>query len=193
MEDLKKIRKLYDLKTIYRDNPIQQRYESSAEHSWSAMLLAEYFMEIMDIEINRVKVFELLLYHDLAEIEIGDISLSDTEARIEKKELEQKAVKRIASTLPISMGTKYLELYNEFENNKTLEARFANAMDKLDANLQCFNASDTELEKIKKAFLPYPEHLIRERKQKYFVEFPEINDVFEKTLQFFRENGYFSE
>jgi putative hydrolase of HD superfamily len=193
MENLKHIRKLYDLKIVYRDNPLQQRYESSAEHSRSAMLLAEYFMETMEIAIDKLKVLELLLYHDLAEIETGDISLSDTQARNGKKEREQQAVKDIASTLPSAMGEKYQTLYEEFEAKETLESRFANAIDKLDADFQCFSTPDNDLEKMREAFRPYPELLLRERKQKYFIEFPEINEAFEKILLSHKQQGFFPE
>jgi putative hydrolase of HD superfamily len=193
MENLKKIRKLYDLKIVYRDNPVQERYESTAEHSRSAMLLADYFMDKMNLPLDRLKVFELLLYHDLAEVEVGDVSLSDVAGRIGKKEREQQAVKHIASTLPPTMGTKYQALYEELEAKETLESRFANAIDKLDADFQCFNTADDDLETMREAFRPYPEHLLRERKQKYFIEFPEVNEAFEKILISHRQQGFFGE
>ncbi|MDR2190988.1 MAG: HD domain-containing protein [Candidatus Peribacteria bacterium] len=193
MQHLLLIRKLYDLKTVYRDIPIQNKYESSAEHSRSAMLLADYFMDKLQLNLDRAKVFELLLYHDLAEIEIGDISLADTEARKNKKKAEYEAMEHIASTLPSFMGEKYKALYEEFEGKETPEARFAQAMDKLDAQLQCFNTPDHELDKMKEAFLPYSEELLRQQQQKHFTDFPEILDFSDKIIQFYKDNGYLSE
>ncbi|MDR0607005.1 MAG: HD domain-containing protein [Candidatus Peribacteria bacterium] len=190
MKDLLTIRTLYNLKTVYRDIPIQNKYESSAEHSRSAMLLADYFMDKLQLELDRAKVFELLLYHDLAEIEIGDISLADTERRKNKKECEYQAMQKIASTLPSFMGEKYKKLYEEFETKSTPEARFAQAMDKLDAQLQCFNTPEEEFDQIKTAFLPYSEELLRQQQQKHFVDFPEVLEFSEKIIQFFIENGY---
>jgi putative hydrolase of HD superfamily len=193
MENLKHIRALYDLKTVYRDIPIQNKYESSAEHSRSAMLLADYFMDKMHLSLDRLKVFELLLYHDLAEIEIGDISLADTEARKNKKEREKQAMKNIASTLPSFMGEKYKTLFEEFEAKETPEAKFAQAMDKLDAQLQCFNTPEDELDQMKEAFLPYSEELLRQQQQNHFTSYPDILEFSDKIIQFYKENGYLSE
>jgi putative hydrolase of HD superfamily len=192
MQELLIIRQLYNLKTVYRDIPIQNKYESSAEHSRSAMLLADYFMDKLNVKLDRMKVFELLMYHDLAEIEIGDISLADTEGRKNKKEAEYQAMKKIASTLPPSMGEKYQALYIEFEKRITPEAKFAQAMDKLDSELQCFNTPEEDREKMKKAFIPYSEELLRKQKKQYFTDYPEIDRVSEMIIQFYKENGYLS-
>ena len=105
-------------------------------------------------------MFELLIYHDLAELETGDISSSDIERRKNKKEIEYQAVKKIASELPSFMGKKYKALYEEFELRLTPEAKFAHAMDKLDAQLQCFNAPEADVERMKEAFLPYSEEIL---------------------------------
>ena len=193
MQQLLILRKLYDLKIVYRDIPIQNKYESSAEHSRSAMLLADYFMGKMDLPLNRLKVFELLLYHDLAEIETGDVSLADTtDARKNKQEAERQAMEKIVSTLPPFMGEKYQALYEEFEAKLTPEAKFAHAMDKLDAELQCFNPPEEDREKMKEAFVPYSEELVRQ-KGKYYTDYPDVEEASEKIIQFFKENGYLSE
>lgn len=72
MDELQRIRKLYKLKSVYRDSSVGNRKESSAEHSWSCLMLADYFIEKMNLKIDRIKVYELLMYHDLVEIEAGD-------------------------------------------------------------------------------------------------------------------------
>ena len=72
MKDLMKIRKMYELKSIYRKAKVGTRHESSAEHTWSSMMLADYLFRYVK-NINRLRVYELLLYHDIAEIQTGDI------------------------------------------------------------------------------------------------------------------------
>ena len=192
MQDIFILRKLYDLKTVNRDIPIQDKYESSAEHSRSAMLLADYFIEKLNLQLDRMKVFELLLYHDLTEIETGDISLADTEARKNKKEITHQAMDKVASELPFFMREKYKALYWEMEDNQTLEAKFANAMDKLDAQLQCFNTPEAEIEQMTQAFLPYTEALVRYQKEKYFMDYSDIAEFSEIIIQSWKDRGYLS-
>ena len=76
MDEINKIKKLYELKKIYRSTKVENRFESSAEHSWSCLILADYFINKYHLNINKQKVFELLLYHDLVEIETGDTPLT---------------------------------------------------------------------------------------------------------------------
>ena len=85
MEEINKLRRLYHLKHVDRFNSVLKRKESSAEHSWSCLILADYFLNLMkDRDIDRLKVYELLLYHDVVEIEAGDIGLLETEKRKDK-------------------------------------------------------------------------------------------------------------
>ena len=52
MEEIKKLKRLYDLKHVMRANHIRGRKESTAEHSRSALILADYFINIMKLDIN---------------------------------------------------------------------------------------------------------------------------------------------
>lgn len=72
MEDLDGIRYLYRLKEIERLNSVGSRRESAAEHSWSCLVLADYFMSRSDTGLDRLRVYELLVYHDVIELEAGD-------------------------------------------------------------------------------------------------------------------------
>jgi hypothetical protein len=45
MENINKLRKFYQLKHVERTAPVGERKESSAEHSWSALILADYFFK----------------------------------------------------------------------------------------------------------------------------------------------------
>jgi putative hydrolases of HD superfamily len=183
MQDIQQLRKLYDLKHVYRILAVDDRFESVAEHSWSAMLLANYFFSIMNIEIDKLKVYELLIYHDLAELETGDIPPIEIERRKNKKEMEEFAMANISSHMPDKMAQQYRNLFDEYERKETLEARFANAIDKLDADLHC--AYNT-----KQNFEWWTEEIIRNIKQKHYQEFPEINEMFEKILITHKEHGF---
>src|SRR3989338_3585163 len=133
MNQINKMRKLYKLKEVYRYNSVQKRKESSAEHTWSALMLADYCLTRTKNNLNRLKVYELLMYHDIVEIETGDIPIHHEEKRNNKKQEEMKAANKLAQELPEEVGKKLQSLFTEFEENKTPEAKFARAIDKLDA------------------------------------------------------------
>lgn len=63
MHNIHKLRKLYQLKRVERANSVSLRRESSAEHSWSCLILADYFLsQMQNSKLDRLKVYELLMY-----------------------------------------------------------------------------------------------------------------------------------
>ena len=56
------IRKIYALKTVERNGTVVtendiERQESSAEHSWSAMVLADWILSNFEIKVDKLRVF----------------------------------------------------------------------------------------------------------------------------------------
>ncbi len=96
MNNLFNIRKFYQLKHVERNAPVGKRKESPAEHSWSCLILADYFLNKMKKKdgeaLDRLKVYELLMYHDVVEIEAGDICISKEEKRKTKEAKFAKAI-----------------------------------------------------------------------------------------------------
>ena len=92
-----------------------------------AYLLREYSNE--EIDIARVMI--LCLIHDIVEIESGDTYAYDEESLKSQKEREDLAKERIYSILPDDQKQEFISLFDEFEENRTAEARFAHAMDNL--------------------------------------------------------------
>jgi len=75
MKEINAFRILNGLKSAYRLNKVGERRESAAEHSWSCLLLADPFLSSCEEPLDRLKVYELLLYHDVVEIIVGDSPL----------------------------------------------------------------------------------------------------------------------
>ncbi len=122
------------LKTVLRQNvPITEphRQENDAEHSWHlammALLLAEYADEPVDIS----RVVAMVLVHDLVEIDAGDTFLYDNAAHHDKQEREIRAADRLFGMLPEDQALRYRALWDEFEAHQSADARFANAIDRL--------------------------------------------------------------
>ena len=108
------------------------RRENSAEHSWHIALAALIFAEhsqVRDIDISRV--VQMLLVHDLIEIDAGDTYCYDDAANHVKQQREEKAAERVFNILPGDQAGRLRELWEEFEAGQTPESHFANALDRL--------------------------------------------------------------
>ena len=121
------------LKTIVRQTYLTDtsRRENSAEHSWHIALAAMVFGEYArDRDIDITRVIQMLLVHDLIEIDAGDTYCYDEDAKRSKEHREQIAAERIFGLLPEDQADKFRQLWNEFEAFTTPESRFANALDR---------------------------------------------------------------
>ncbi|MVO87787.1 HD domain-containing protein [Streptomyces sp. p1417] len=120
------------LKTVLRLSPLlsTNRRENDAEHSWHlalmVLVLAEYANEPVDVE----RTLKLVLVHDLVEIYAGDTCLFDDAARKSQAQREGAAAKRLFALLPADQEVEFHGLWDEFEERRTPEARFAKAMDR---------------------------------------------------------------
>ena len=105
------------------------RKENDAEHAWHMAVMAILLSEYANEKIDVLRTVAMLLVHDLVEIDAGDTYAYDEEGNKTKEAREAKAADRIYGILPEDQGKKLRDLWEEFEENKTAEARFAHAMD----------------------------------------------------------------
>jgi putative hydrolase of HD superfamily len=121
------------MKNLYRQTYVihEERKENDAEHSWHlaimAFMLAEYSNEPVDV----LKVMKMVLIHDIVEIDAGDTYCYDEKGYETKADREEVAAQRIFGLLPDDQRKEYYELWREFENSKTNDARFAAVLDRL--------------------------------------------------------------
>lgn len=120
------------LKSIFRQSllPEDGRNENDAEHSWHlcmyAVVLGEYAPEGTDM----LKCIKMMLIHDLVEIYAGDTYLYDDKGNEDKLKRETEAADKLYAILG-EQGNELKALWYEFDECKTQEAVFANAMDRL--------------------------------------------------------------
>ena len=103
--------------------------EDDAQHAWHMSVMALLLNEYANEKIDVLKTISMILIHDIVEIDAGDTYAYDQQAIQTQKEREQKAAKRIFGLLPEDQATKLIDLWNEFEENKTPEAQFAHTID----------------------------------------------------------------
>lgn len=111
------------------------RHESVAEHSWRVGLLALLMRPYLPHTLNWERLSEMLIIHDLAEARTGDVPIFDPR-QAGKSEAERAAILEFRDLLPDAIGARIQELWEEFERRETMEARIANALDKLEAQIQ---------------------------------------------------------
>lgn len=126
------LREIDRLKSVRRQSPLldKSRKENSAEHSWHlamyALILNEYASGPVDI--NRV--IQMLLLHDIVEIDVGDFPIHGGSSSELQAEQEFKAAERLFGQLPQSQHDEFLSLWREFEHAQTEDAKFAKALDR---------------------------------------------------------------
>jgi len=125
------------LKRILRRTPLADgsRLENSAEHSWHLALAAMMLVEYAPPGVDLARVLELVVIHDLVEIDAGDTFAYDPEHALSKSARERAAADRIFGLLPAEQGAGIRGLWEEFEEYATPESRFANALDRFQALL----------------------------------------------------------
>ncbi|PAE29702.1 HAD family hydrolase [Paenibacillus sp. 7884-2] len=127
----------YELRHSWLSNG---RQESVAEHTWRVSLMAMLIEPYLDKKIDIAKLLKMIIIHDLVEAEAQDIPAFDTMQNAEKKKEkefnEMQAIENIRGTLKGDLGESLYNLWIEFENKQTFEAKVANALDKLEAQIQ---------------------------------------------------------
>ena len=131
-----------ELKQVFRGAVLLKdlRAENDAEHSWHlammAILLSKYSN---DNDLDVLRTVKMVLIHDIVEIDAGDTFCYSPHDRNQKTATEREAANRIFGLLPDDQANELRCLWEEFEEMKTPEARFAASVDRLQPLLLSFN------------------------------------------------------
>ena len=120
-------------KNVFRQTHLSGhgRSENDAEHAWHMAVMAYVLREYANEEVDIAKVMLMCLIHDIVEIDAGDTYAYDEEGLRTQKAREDAAKERIFSILPEDQKSELTAVFDEFEEYRTAEARFAHAMDNL--------------------------------------------------------------
>ncbi|WP_102029296.1 HD domain-containing protein [Salirhabdus sp. Marseille-P4669] len=116
------------------------RAESVAEHTWRVSLMAILVEKYLDKSLNMEKLLKMITIHDLIEAKVGDVpafdTLYDSTVKNAKQQREMQAITEIRDMLPDPLGNEIYRVWMEFEEKSSYEAKVANALDKLEAQIQ---------------------------------------------------------
>ena len=185
--NLQNIAKIFDFINAVNKLKYEMRFKSNwrnvdsvAEHSWRLTLLAYLAAKELNIGLDVDKCVKIAIVHDLPEARTGDLAWSDAfndkDRRAAKEENEVMAMKDLTAILPRHLEGEIYELWKEYRDAATKEAKFVKIMDKLEAAEQVlFMGFDAKKLESTEAFA----HLT----MKGFGWFPETD----KVINFVRE------
>ncbi|KAL6615663.1 hypothetical protein ACP70R_037933 [Stipagrostis hirtigluma subsp. patula] len=110
--------------------------ESIADHMYRMALMALIAGDLPSV-VDRERCIKIAIVHDIAEAIVGDITPSDGIPKAEKSRREQAALDEMCEVLgggPIADEIK--ELWEEYENNSSIEANLVKDFDKVEMILQ---------------------------------------------------------
>jgi putative hydrolases of HD superfamily len=139
----------FELRHSYTSNG---RQESVAEHCWRMSLMAVLIEPLLTQKVDTARLLKMIIIHDLVEAEAKDISALDVlrnpGIKVQKEAEEKKAIENLRATLIHTNGPEIYDLFYEFERKETYEAKVANALDKLEVQLQHNHADIATWEEI---------------------------------------------
>ena len=141
LKQIEFIKEIDKIKYIQRRTCLlnSDRPENDAEHSWHLALMAIALSEHANKPVDILRVLKMVLIHDIVEIDSGDVFLYDKSKSHKNTEEEFAAAKRIFGLLPENQAKELIDLWKEFEDGETDDAKFAKSLDKFEPLLQNFS------------------------------------------------------
>jgi putative hydrolase of HD superfamily len=126
-----------NLKTVPRQGWIDKlsikNPESVADHTYAMAIIG---MVLSDSQkYNTETILKMVLLHDLAESITGDLT-PEQKSKEEKLILENETIEKILKNLPENLQKQYQNIWNEYQENNSEEAKFVHQIDKLEMALQ---------------------------------------------------------
>jgi putative hydrolase of HD superfamily len=178
------------LKSILRRTLLTDasRLENSSEHSWHIAVMAGLMQEYAAGPVDTGRAIQMLLVHDVVEVDAGDTYAYDPAGNASKVERELAAADRIFGLLPSDQHRHFRALWDEFEEMSTPESRYANALDRVQAALLNFQSGG----------IAWRQHGIRasqvlERMQPVKAGAPGLWPLIERIVKESAEKGYLAQ
>jgi len=181
-EKLKQTKRWLNTKTM-------KKKESTADHSWSLALLTLVAANELSLKIDSDKAIKIALAHDLVEAIAGDTDQSliftGKKTAEDKNKEEIKAMKKIKQIAPEKSAKELSELWREYEEAETPEARFVKALDKIEGinHMLCKGHDSFDIPEL---IAPFP--------RKAVLNFPATIPLYEELLvrlkPEFEKNGW---
>jgi 5'-deoxynucleotidase YfbR-like HD superfamily hydrolase len=189
MAEVLKIQYFYGLKKEIRYGEMRTDVgESVAEHIYGMHILALYFLELEDAACtwDRARIYEMITWHDMDELETGDvIGYKKTEA---DKEREATAIQSVIGRTPNTIKIRFVSILDEYQKQASVESRFVKGLDKIEPLFQVYNKNGKEILLRNKTTLD-DSRRIKDRYVEAFPHMKHFNDVLNRTMD---KEGFFT-
>ncbi|SPN98395.1 related to HD family hydrolase [Cephalotrichum gorgonifer] len=120
-----------------------ERGESIADHMFRMSIITLLTPPSLAARLDLPRCTKMCLIHDMAESLVGDITPVDGVPKAEKSRRETETVSFISESLLGNVyggvpGKELQEIWQEYEDGETLEARYVHDVDKMELLLQMF-------------------------------------------------------
>lgn len=173
------LREAGKLKSTFRFNAADNvPKDSSAAHSWRLSLMAFVLADELKLKINTEHALKIAIVHDIVEAVAGDIDyrliFKGKVTKEEKQRSEREAIEKLKQTLCARTGEMIYELWKEYEDGLTSEAKFIKALDKLETTIHIVESGYKSVD--------VPE-LIAKYADSAVSNFPELTDMLKAVKQ----------
>lgn len=161
--------------------------ESVAEHIYGMHVICQFFLPLEDTrsEWDHNKIRQIITWHDIDEVETGDmIGWKKTAAdRAREKEAGDRVVARMPKIFREEVGA----LLDEYNKQETIEARFVKAIDKIEPLFHIYNPKGKALAHNVGLTFDASNRI----KEPYVASFPHIKHYSETIQAIMAEEGFF--
>ena len=145
--------------------------ESVADHSFRTALLCLFLTK--DRDLNHEKIIQMALIHDLGETATSDIRYEEGSKIIAsekaKEQLEEDILKKLFK--PLHDGKYYLDLWYEFRDQITIEAKLLKQIEKIEMALQAIEYKEMGLPaKLTSEFIENAEKYVKDNDLKELLK-----------------------
>jgi len=132
---LHKTRKTKEL-IRFSNNPFVKKKDTVASHSWRAVLIALLLKDAFnEYKLDTEKIIEMLIIHDLVEIENKQVKALGFRNRKAKQINEYKVLEHLFKEYKGGWTKKIHRILKEFLEQKTLESKVAKMIDNYESNM----------------------------------------------------------
>lgn len=195
IDEIEQFKNIQKLKFTYRFSwrTLNWEKESTAEHTWCMFVVADYLLEKLNqicpwkYNLDKLKIYEMIVYHDLIESETWDVDLdpSASELHKTKAQIEKEAFPIFLDKIPKELRKIYSEKIDEYEKRETIESKFVKLVDVIEAEYQSIFYKYLRKNWSRDFYI--------QKREKYHDYFPELKFIFFDMLDYLDENNYFNQ